>query len=156
MSNINENWGAEPWRRPAIGKDDVLLYSEHGRIVQKGTYGHVDNAIDYRSHWFCIIRPEFGPCFLVVKHGGGEERFELLYRTAEVHLFFERLDSTERYLLMHTLYRVHNNATQQANEKTRHKYEQAFLTKRLKKRKMPKSDRYTVWIDPAPAKVPCT
>ena len=60
----NENWGAETWRQPSIKEGDTVLFSEHGRII-----GNVDR----RSHWFKLVKAQYGPMALLVKHGGGEE-----------------------------------------------------------------------------------
>src|SRR5687767_12519341 len=95
---VEKNWGAEKWRAPELQDGDELLYSECGRVVPAHTYGHDRNGIDYRSHYFRIVK-HGGSAFLLVKHGGGEERLRLDYNARRAAQFFERLDSTERYLL---------------------------------------------------------
>jgi hypothetical protein len=143
-----KNWGAEEWRAPKLARDDVLLYSECGRIVKKGTYGHCDTiGIDYRSHYFSIVK-RHGSCWLLVHHGGGQEEFEIDYSARRVPQFFEPLDSTERYLLMHLLFSVHKDARRAAAQQTAEKYATAFRQGRLKKRKARNNDTVKVWIEP--------
>lgn len=149
MDNETEerNYGAEPWRAPTLKEDDALLFSECGRVVKAHTYGHDDCGIDYRSHYFRIVRARYGGCFLLVKHGGGEERFQLDYSKARIGQFFEPLDSTQRYLLMHLFYNVHSQAKQATREKTAHEYKTAFANGKLKKRKQRGSSTIKVWIE---------
>ena len=76
-----ENWGAEPWRKPTLGEDDIELFSEPGRVLHIG--GDNFNT-DYRSHWFVLAQSRFGGLSLLVKHGGGQRRVHLGYE--EEHL----------------------------------------------------------------------
>ena len=69
-----QGYETEPWRAPAVQADETLLYCEHGRILHRTG----PNGVDYRSHWFRIVKQTDGGKFLLlVKHGGGEERIEL-------------------------------------------------------------------------------
>ena len=140
----------EPNRAPTLQEEDTLLFCEHGRIIEANTYGHDRNGIDYRSHWFRIVK-HWSRAFLLVKHGGGEERFELDYNAARAAQFFEPLNSNQRYLLMHMLYQIHSKARRAGNDETAQKYKQAFVDGRLKKRKMPRSNSVKIWIE---AKIP--
>lgn len=106
------NWGAEPGRRPTIGALDRLVVSEHGRIVGR---------TDYRSHWLCIVKQEYGGYVLLVKHGGGEERIGLgfAYRMDPVLRGMEAMDSDTRYLTMYALYEMHRDAVSATDAKWR-------------------------------------
>jgi hypothetical protein len=150
MNNTAEgrNWGAEDWRAPKLEDDDTLLYSECGRVVKAHTYGHDNNGIDYRSHYFSIVKKRFGGCWLLVHHGGGQEQFQLDHSVGRVRLFFESLDSTQRYLLMHAFYNVHSCAREVAASETAATYRKAFVDGRLKKRKNRGRDTVKVWIEP--------
>jgi len=144
----NDNWGAEEWRAPDLAEGDTLLYSECGRIVKAGTYGHGRNGIDYRSHYFRVVAGANGyGCWLLVKHGGGQERIKLDYSAQRACQFFEPLDSTQRYLLMHMLHSVHRESEKQAQDETARYYKAAFVRGTLKKRKQCGSDAVKVWIE---------
>jgi len=146
METEERNWGAEECRAPTIYEGDELLFSECGRVIKARTYGHDGNGIDYRSHYFRIVKRS-GRAFLLVKHGGGEERFEIDYNAKRAAQFFEPFDSNQRYLLMHMLFQIYKHAQRAASEETAAKYKQAFVNGRLKKRKMPRSDVVKVWIE---------
>lgn len=141
------NWGAEAWRAPDLKEGDALLFDECGRIVEAGTYGHGSNGIDYRSHYFRIVAAQYGGCYLLVKHGGGQERIQLDYSVARARQFFEPLDSTQRYLLMHMLHSVHRKAQDEATKETATAYRAAFADGRLRKRKHRGTEGYKVWIE---------
>jgi len=137
-----ENWGAEAWRKPTIKAGDVELFSEYGRII---------GNVDYRSHWFVLVKSETGSqAALIVKHGGGEERIPLGYTSGlNAVKSFSALDSEGRYLTMHLLYRIHTEARRMAAEETRATYNRAFVDGRLKKRKLRGVASVKVWIEPA-------
>ena len=146
------NWGAEPWRAPTLQDGDAVLYSECGRIIAAGTYGHGSNGIDYRSHYFTVAKGSHGyGCYLLVKHGGGEERIKIDYSASRAAQFFEPLDSNARYLLMHMLFNVHSDAKRAAAEATAAHYKAAFVSGALKKRKHRGQDAVKVWIERATA-----
>ena len=147
MSLYGENWGADPLRAPKLEEGETVMFSEHGRIVKANTYGHGRNGIDYRSHYFTIVKTAYSGCALLVKHGGGEERFKLDYSAPRVAQFFEPLDSTARYLLMHAFYSVHEDAARDAKAATAQEHKLAFAEGRLKKRKQRGADAVKVWIE---------
>ena len=140
------NWGAEEWRAPDIEEGDEILFSECGRVVQSGTYGHGQTGIDYRSHYFTIVKNR-GWAYLLVKHGAGQERIEIDYSANRVTQFFVNLDSTERYLLMHVFYNIHKEAARNAHLKTKQQFQSAFVSGKLKKRKIRGTDAVKVWIE---------
>lgn len=149
MTN-ERNWGAEAFRQPDLAEGDELLYHECGRIIEANTYAHGRNGIDYRSHSFKVVRGahNYG-CFLLVKHGAGQERIQLDYNGNRGAQLFEKLDSNERYLLMHMLFTVNGQARRHAEEATAQTYRKAFVSGALRKRKMPKQGTVKVWIDTA-------
>jgi len=150
MTTSEKNWGAEAWRAPDLAEGDTLAFSECGRIIEVGTYGHGSNGIDYRSHYFSVVNGAHGHgCYLLVKHGGGQERVELDYSAKRAAQFFGPLDSNSRYLLMHMLYSVHRKAQVDATAKTAGVYKSAFIAGTLKKRKQRGRDTVKVWIERA-------
>lgn len=147
MTTVNDmetreerNWGAEPWRRPTIQDNDELIYSECGRIMDK---------VDYRSHWFCIVKPKYGGPCLLVKHGAGEEHINLGWSKRTISSL-ALLGSDDRYFLMHTLHKVHGEAKRAGMDETATKYKRAFVDGRLMKRKLRGQDAVKVWIDQEP------
>ena len=143
----NENWGAEAWRQPVPAKGDTVLFSEHGRIMPGSGDGSIaGRGVDCRSHSFKVVRARFGGTYLLVRHGGGDERIEISYDHKRVMLMFEPLDSDARYWLMHTLLSLYHDTKRAAEQETGQKYAQAFAEGRLKKRR--KAGRAWVEIQP--------
>lgn len=132
-----KNWEAEEWRQPAIDADDTMIFSECGRITHK---------TDFRSHWFKVVKQKYGPACLLVKHGGGEERFRLNYLAEHTLPLWDRFTSDERYMMLYMLYDSITDARRQAAMTTAHKYQLAFLEGRLKRRK--RQNRYHVEMLP--------
>jgi hypothetical protein len=132
----------EAWREPKHYETDTVVCSEHGRIAYN---------IDYRSHWFVLVRGEFKHYALLVKHGGGEERIPMpavnFGFTADV-IF--SLPSDERYLMLHHLYDVYLHARREAEDATAAKFKRAFVDGRLKKRRLPRRGYTKVWIEDGP------
>lgn len=144
----DENYGAEAWRQPDPAEGDTVLVSEHGRILPALINPGPGRGVDCRSHSFKLVRGQYGGFYLLVRHGGGDERFKVDYsnRLAAV---FEALDSDARYYLLHTLLKVHHTAERAAQQQTATKYAQAFAEGRLRKRR--KQGRAWVEIVPPPA-----
>lgn len=143
-------WHLDPRRAPTLAEGDELLYDLPGRIVDANTYGHGSNGIDYRSHWLRLVKAQYGGCFLLVKHGGGEQRFQIDYNVARSRQFFRAvLDDTQRYLLAHQLYDIHSKARREAEERVRREWSLAFIEKRITKKR--RDGRIYVNITPAAA-----
>lgn len=137
VSTEERNWGAESWRAPKPEAGDDIICSEYGRIMDR---------TDFRSHWFMLVHARNGPYFLLVKHGGGEERFSLGHSNRFAHIF-AKLDSDDRYRLLHTLFNVNHDAASLAAEITAKIYRKAFAEGKLKKRKLTGQDAVKVWIE---------
>lgn len=141
----NENWGADPFRKPALDPQDRELCSEYGRVIRPSG----GMAIDYRSHWLVLVKDgEVGQYALLVSHGGGNERISLGYRLGWESVL-PSMDADARYLLLYTIYNAHREAATQAQASTGRTYQLAFLEGRLKRRK--RNHRYHVEILPAAA-----
>lgn len=132
----------EKWREPTIQEGDKVIFSEHGRSV---------NNVDFKSHWLVLVQAQYGGYFLLVKHGGGEERISLGYEHHTASLkTLELVPEDQRYLILYTIYRAHSNAEDNAITNTATKYKLAFLEKRLKRRR--KNNR--LYVDIIPRVVP--
>lgn len=140
------NWGAEPWRAPDILETDRLLFDECGRILDK---------TDFRSHYFRVVAAQFGGAYLLVKHGGGQERIRMDYNHNRIErLFAGIVGSDDRYRMLYVVYRAHSDAIREAAQNTARIYQQAFIDGSLKKRKQRGGDRVKVWIDAS--RIPAT
>jgi len=147
MSQENEyRWEEDPSRAPELKDGDELLYCEHGRVIQKA----FDNyAVDYRSHWFRVVK-QYGSCYLLVRHGAGDERMKLSWSIGECTGILGALLSDNRYKLMHTLYRMNVEGRDEGANQAATSYQDAFVEGRLKKRKMPARGYTKVWIEARP------
>lgn len=132
----NENWGAETLRQPVAAEGDTVLFAEHGRILDK---------IDHRSHSFKVVKAQYGGTYLLVRHGGGDERMQIDYSN-RIAKCFEPLDSDTRYYLLRRMYESLSDAKRGAASETATKYAQAFAEGRLKKRR--RNHRVYVEIEP--------
>jgi hypothetical protein len=139
-SEIELNWGAEPERAPDVAEGETILFSECGRVL---------NNIDYRSHYFRLIKGEYGDVVLLVKHGGGQERIrEHLLR--KIVKTLELLDSDNRYMTLYAVFQAYREGKKHGEEVTAMKYREAFVSGRLKKRKVRNSSSVKVWIKARP------
>jgi hypothetical protein len=142
-TNALVNWGAEAWRAPMVGEKETILFDECGRVLNHGDRYNVD----YRSHYFRLVREQFGGYALYVKHGGGQERLSLSYAKPTLLAGMEGMTSDQRYLLFHTLYVVASDQADAAAQAMAQTYRKAFIEGRLKKRKRPGQESYKVWME---------
>jgi len=121
---------------PALDEHDTLIYDEPGRC----------GGIDAHSYHFRVVRV-FGSLFLLVRHGGGDERLRL-HNTPSLNATLASLDSNARYWLLHTIYYAHHDGAQHAREETTQLWRQAAAEKRIKTRKQRNTGTVKVWIEP--------
>jgi hypothetical protein len=138
MRDNKKSWSDEEWRAPTLLGGDVELYSEPGRIAFD---------VDFRSYWFKVVKAEYGGYFLLVKHGGGEERYRLNYGNQNFEKTLEPLPSDARFLTLFTYMDVIRTAKSHARYGAIEEYRKAFVEGRLKKRKQPGRNSYKVWIE---------
>jgi hypothetical protein len=143
---MNEHWETEAWRRPTIQNGDWMILDEHGRILPDGG----THNVDYRSHWFCVVKGKWGGWWLLVKHGGGEERLELTLYNANMINAIDSLPSDDRYRVLHTLYEMYHDGHRQGYATAEQRYRRAFVDGRLRKRKVSGRDAVKVWIETSP------
>ena len=127
----------EAWREPSLKPGYTRVFSEHGRILGNTCY---------RSHWMALDKGEHGGYFLTVKHGGGEEHFQIAYSKRLVDAL-AALDSDARYFILHQFLRIKQDAERAAQDKTANDYKRAFAEGRLRKRKLRGQDAVKVWVD---------
>jgi hypothetical protein len=138
-----ENHGAEAWRAPDLSNDDHLIFDECGRSYQQegASYG-----VTYQSHYYRVVKAQFGGYAILVKHGGGQERIELGHDDMLIEAM-AAMDTHTRYRVLHSYLRVVHAAQQQGIAVTATRYHAAFLGGKLKKRKIRGTDTYKVSID---------
>lgn len=139
-----ENYGAEAWRAPEIQKGDKIVFSECGRLLPS-VGGRAGDMICYRSHYFRVVRGQYGGFRLLVKHGGGQEEIPLGGEYRGLIPVLATLDSDSRYIALYALYDVNKEATYKAERATKEEYMTAFLEGRMKSRKCKRETRF--WIE---------
>ena len=132
-----QNWGAEAFRAPDIEETDTIIFSECGRVL--------DNVC-YRAYYFRIVKAGFGGYYLLVKHGGGQERLHIGYRDRFIESL-RQMDSDNRYFMIFTLYDTAKKARRDGETETASAYRMAHAEGRLKKRKLPGRDAFKIWIE---------
>lgn len=133
-----KTFGIRPIAAPALQEGDEMLCDEPGRC----------GGVDAHSHHFRMVKAQYGGFFLLVRHGGGDERIALGYRTF-IHGALSSFDSNGRYWLLHSIYHMHNDAVRAVAEKTAATWRKAAAEKRIKTRKYPAKGTVKVWIEPA-------
>ncbi len=128
----NGNWGEERFRKPTLPEKAREIFSECGRVIR---HEGANWGVDYRSHWLVLFKYDIGGYCLRVKHGGGEETFDLGHSAEPLIKAFEGLSSDDRYEALYIVYKAASTAAQTASEETRVRYARAFLDKRLKRRR---------------------
>lgn len=127
------------WRAPRVLAGDTILFDECGRVL--------DNTC-YRSHYFRLIKREYGGYAVLVKHGGGQEDVNLHHGGKRFVAALSSLDSDARYYMLYMIYRTHCEGRDQGARHQSERYTQAFIDGRLRKRKLPGRDYHKVWIEP--------
>lgn len=136
------SWNGEaksvyPINPPDIQDGDTLLFDEPGRC----------GGTDSHSYHFRLVKSG-GQCFLLVRHGGGDERISVGTWTDVDAL--ASLDSNARYWLMCRMYHTQYYAARDAREKERRLWTQAAAEKRIKTRKQRGRGTVKVWIETKP------
>ena len=105
----------------------------------------------YRAYWMRLVKAQYGGYFLLVKHGGGEERFSVGY-SARIVEALAGMDSDNRFFLLHTMMKMHHEASRAASEATAGEYRKAIAEDRLRKRKVRGQAAVKIWIEREPIK----
>ncbi len=127
--------GIYPVNPPAIADNETILYDEPGRC----------GGLDSHSHHYRVVR-SFGSLYLLVRHGGGDERIRLSCAETLVAPLAV-MNSTGRYWLLNAIHHAQSHAAQAARDAEAARWTRACVEKRIKTRR----SRYTVqvWIEAA-------
>jgi hypothetical protein len=121
---------------PELGENETLLRDLPGRC---------GIGLDCHSHHFCVTKRHGGFYFLLVMHGGGQERIPLFSLAPPV---LAALDSMPCYLMAHTIYSAHRDGDRDATLAESVKWRKAAAEKRIKTKKLRGKDAVKVWIEP--------
>lgn len=149
--NINGTPGAYSWdgksfstrqpNPPPLLDGDILLHDEPGRC----------GGLDCHSHHFRLVNC-YGSYDVLVRHGGGDERFSLGVVGKRLLPAIAAMDTNGRFWLLHTLYSTRETAKSDAEYATGLRWRVAAAEKRIKTRKLRGRGQVKVWIEP-PAKI---
>lgn len=135
----NDAPSIRPVNAPELEASDSLLFDEPGRC----------GGLDSHCHHYRVVT-RYSSVFLLVRHGGGDERVRLSAGSL-LTVAFSALDSNARYWFLNAIYHAHSDGAREAREKENHSWRTAAAEKRIKTRKM--RDGVKVWIEPATAAV---
>lgn len=120
---------------PEMQSGDVLLYDEPGRC------GGVDS-----HHMDCRLVDNCG-LYLLVRHGGGEERIHVSSTRSALKAAFEAMDSNARYWVFAAIQGAHSDGADEAQKKESTRWRTAAAQKRIKTQKQRGRDAVKVWIE---------
>jgi len=135
-----------PVNPPELKADDTLIYDEPGRC----------GGLDSHCHHFRLVKDRWGDVAILVRHGGGDERFSIAkYMPGMTQLLaaMERQDTNGRYWFMHLLHSIHHNAESAAKSRERGIWAMAAIEKRIKVRRRNGQTRAEIVTSPAIAGV---
>jgi hypothetical protein len=122
-------------RPPALHDRDVLLFDEPGRC----------GGLDHHSYHFRVVK-QYSSLYLLVKHGGGEERIRL-FPLDRLDAILAGMDSDSRYWLLSTIHAAHRDGAKDSQETEAYRWRRAAAEKRIKTRKVRGGSAVKVWID---------
>jgi hypothetical protein len=127
LDSDNYSYKERRWTSPAVEEGEEIIFDEPGRILPPTSEG--GHSTDCRSHYFRVTKPRIGFYRLRVKHGAGEEWWNLDYSDRTVY-GLRQMDSDSRFRLLWVIMDAHK----EGEKKGESKYRQYFLEGRLKKR----------------------
>lgn len=142
----NYAWREREWRRPPVNDGETILIEEPGRVLPPR--GETGQGTCCRSHYFLVVKQQYGGALLRVRHGAGVEEWRLGWDYERVVKGLQALDSDTRFRFLWTLMDARHEAEREAAERTASKYREAFVEGRLKKRKKRGTNEVRVWIEP--------
>ena len=118
------------------------------RVFNKQSNGNGGTC--YGSHTLKLAKDNLA-LYLLVQHGSGREvwRVPKLYDGGALLEHILSMDPRAQYALLYTIYKTASYARYQAQSETRALWAQAFVDKRLKKRRATKNRAARVEIEPA-------
>jgi hypothetical protein len=136
-----KTFSTRPVAPPSLGEHETLIFDEPGRC----------GGIDAHSHHFRLVKGLGGNLYLLVRHGGGDERIAMGITLRLALGALTAADTNDRYWFLHSLYSVHRNATREASGASEARWRQAAADKRIRTRKLPARGVVKVWIEEARA-----
>ena len=135
------------WRAPSVGPEDEIIFDEPGRVLGRDDDNKPGGrgAVDCRSHYFRVTKPRFGFYTLLVKHGGGEESWQLSYAERTID-GLRQMDSDARFWLLWVIMDAHHASARTTTERVESVWRRAAAEKRIKTRKVRSGVK--VWIEP--------
>ena len=94
-----------------------------------------------------MVKAKYSGVYLRVKHGAGEEQWQIDSCSAAVVEALSKLESNDRYFILFAIMRAHQSSKQNATDITALRYKEAFVEGRLKKRKLRGQNLVKVWIE---------
>lgn len=131
----NSQPGVYPVNAPGLDATDVLLYDEPGRC----------GGLDSHSYHYRLVR-RHGSKLMLVRHGGGDERFRLSCTDALLG-GLAAMDSTLRYWIFNAIYHARSDAQQKARDNEAMRWRQAAAENRIRTRKVRGENTVNVWIE---------
>jgi len=120
--------------------------------------GFVENGVTYESHTFFVefeARQTRPGATIYVRHGGGWESLSVRHMAASaLSVLIDRGHEREAFFLCWNLHELAYDERKAGRDETAQEYREAFVSGRLKKRKMPGRAACKVWIEPPPATAP--
>lgn len=131
----NDTPSVRPVNPPALAEGDTLLYDEPGRC----------GGIDSHSHHYRVVK---GGSFLylLVRHGGGDERIRMGCSHPHLAAQLVSLDSNARYWLCNLFHGLHRDGENTGRENEHVRWYMAAAQKRIRTRKDRGRDGVKVWI----------
>ena len=126
--------GVYPINAPELGDGDIQLYDEPGRC----------GGLDSHCHHYRLVRSHGMVC-LLVRHGGGDERFRLSHTNSLLDAF-AAMDPTARYWMFNTIYHARSDAARESREREAMRWRTAAAEKRIRTRKNRGANTVKVWI----------
>jgi hypothetical protein len=138
--NTKEN-RVRPIDPPDLDEFDTMLADLPGRC----------GGLDSHSHHFRVVK-RFGSHYLLVRHGGGDERHSLGVQPDAVKRMLT-MDDDSMYWQLQMIYHVQDTSARKAAEEERRTWSKAAAEKRIRTRKRRGSSSVKVWIEPETTKV---
>jgi hypothetical protein len=134
-NDANKPAGVYRANPPELGEGDSLLYDEPGRC----------GGQDSHSYHYRVVQ-KLGTLYLLVRHGGGDERVRL--SNGKVLLMGLELLGTSRYWTLNAIYHAHADGASDARQQEAAKWRKAAAEKRIRTRKLRGRDTVDVRIVP--------
>lgn len=117
---------------PDLGDRDTLLFDEPGRC----------GGMDSHCHHYRLVKNS--GTSLLVRHGGGDERFRV---SLPCGFSFESMDSNARYWILNAIYHASHDGRRVGAEKESSRWRKAVAEKRVKTRKVRGENSVKVTIE---------